>query len=66
MDNRKQLKDGTLVKYVGHDTVAYEKGKIYKIISYDEELDMYGLMSELGYVYLVGPENLEACEENKE
>lgn len=55
----KILEKGTKVKYVGEDCVTYRKGKIYTIEGYDEDLDMYGVMSELGEAYCIDADNLE-------
>ena len=55
-----KVKAGDKVRYVGEDLVAYEKGKVYEVTAdYDEELEAYGVMSELGEDYYVGAEFLE-------
>ena len=64
MENEEILKKGTKVRYVGEDGIAYEYGKIYEILGYDEFLDGYGIMSELGYAYVVGSADLIPVEEN--
>lgn len=53
------LKAGTKVKYVGETNGAYEKGKTYKIVGYDKELDAYGVMSDMDEPYCVAREDLE-------
>lgn len=53
------IKVGDNVRYVGPDIVTYKQGKIYKVTAYDEELDMYGVMSELDEDYYVDKECLE-------
>ena len=53
------IKVGDEVRYVGEDLVTYRKGKTYKVTAYDKELDMYGVMSELGEDYYVDPDCLE-------
>ena len=50
---------GQFVRYIGKDLVAYEKDKVYRITGYDEKLDMFGVMSELGEDYLLPEEILE-------
>ena len=55
----KILKEGTKVKYIGEDCVTYRKGKIYTIEGYDEDLEAYGVMSELGEAYCLDPDVLE-------
>ena len=39
--------------------VAYEKGKVYDVEDYDEEMDMYEVMSELDEAYLLPKDCLE-------
>ena len=53
------FKKGTKVKYIGETNGAYEKGKIYEVRGYDEELEAYGVMSDLDEVYCVAPDDLE-------
>ena len=53
------IKVGDKVKYIGDDLVTYRKGKTYEVTAYDKELDMYGVMSELGEDYYLDPEVLE-------
>ncbi len=53
------IKVGGKVKYIGPDSIAYEKGKVYKVTDYDKELDMYGVMSELDEDYYLDKEFLE-------
>lgn len=53
------IKVGDKVRYIGPDLVAYHKGKIYEVTAYDEEIDEYGVMSELGEDYCVAKEDLE-------
>ncbi len=47
------LKVGDKVKYIGPDIVAYDKDVIYTIASYDKDLNLYGVESELDEVYLL-------------
>jgi len=54
------IKIGDKVKYIGPDLVAYETGKYYLVTGYDEELDMYSVMSELDEAYMLGKEVLDA------
>lgn len=50
---------GKKVKYVGPDFVTYQTGKYYLVTSYDEELDMYGVQSEIeGESYMLPAEVL--------
>lgn len=53
------IKIGDKVKYIGPDMVAYRTGKVYEVTAYDDELEMYGVMSELGEDYYLDPEVLE-------
>lgn len=53
------LKVGDKVKYIGPDIVAYDKDTIYSIVSYDKELNLYGVESELDEVYLLSETVLE-------
>ncbi len=53
------LKIGDKVKYIGPDLVAYETGKYYLVTGYDEEMDMYSIMSELDEAYLLGTDALD-------
>lgn len=55
----KILAEGTKVRYVGEDLVTYVKNKVYTIEGYDEDLEAYGVMSELGEIYCVDPDDLE-------
>ena len=55
----KNIKVGDKVRYVGPDLVAYNTGKIYTVTAYDKELDMFGVMSELGEDYYLEPELIE-------
>ena len=59
------IKVGDKVRYVGPDLVAYETGKIYEVTGYDEELDAYGVMSELGESYLLGKLDLQELKEER-
>ena len=59
------IKVGDKVRYVGPDLVAYETGKIYEVTGYDEELDAYGVMSELGESYLLGKLALQELKEER-
>lgn len=47
------IRVGSKVKYVGPDTIAYQKGKDYEVTGYDDELDLYEVMSELDESYLL-------------
>lgn len=58
-----KFKEGEMVRYIGPDLVTYEKGKTYKVEGYDEELQMYGVMSELDEAYLLDEKVLEKIEE---
>lgn len=50
------------VKYIGsHDTLAFEKDKIYEVMSI--ERDWYRIMTELDEDYLFPPELFEIVEE---
>ena len=53
------IKIGDKVKYTGPDLVAYETGKYYLVTGYDEELDMYSVMSELDEAYMLGIDALD-------
>ena len=53
------IKPSSKVKYIGETNGAYENGEIYEVCGYDPELEAYGVMSELGEVYCVSPDNLE-------
>ena len=53
------IKVGDKVRYVGPDTVAYGKGTVYTVTAYDDELEMFGVMSELGEDYYLDAECLE-------
>ena len=53
------FKEGSKVKYIGETNGAYENGKIYTVEGYDDELEAYGVMSDLDEVYCVAPEDLE-------
>ncbi len=58
--NKKRIKPGSKVKYLGETNWAYENGKIYEVVGYDEELEAYAVLSDaLDEVYAVGPEDLE-------
>ena len=56
------IKKGSRVKYTGETNGAYENGKVYEVLGYDEELDAYGVMSDLGEAYVVAEEFLEEVE----
>lgn len=53
------IKVGDKVKYVGPDMIAYKKGNIYTVEGYDEEMELYEVMSELDEAYLLPKEVLE-------
>ena len=53
------IKVGDKVRYIGPDSVAYEKNKLYKVTDYDKDLDMYGVMSELDEDYYLDREFLQ-------
>ena len=57
------IKEGSKVRYTGETNCAYENGKIYTVEGYDDELDAYGVMSDLDEAYCVAPEFLEEVEE---
>ena len=48
------------VRYIGKDLVAMEKGKIYDVISVEN--DWYRINTELGEDYLFPPESFEIVE----
>ena len=51
------MKIGDYVRYTGEDTIIYQPGRLYQIVGYDEELDLYAFMSEADVAYLM-PETL--------
>lgn len=53
------IEKGSKVKYVGETNGAYTNGEIYEVYGYDDELEAYGVMSDLDEVYCVGEEDLE-------
>lgn len=53
------IKEGSKVKYVGETNGAYTNGKIYVVEGYDEELEAYGVESDLDEIYCVAKEDLE-------
>lgn len=53
------LKVGDRVRYVGSEVVAYDYDKVYTICSYDDELELYAVESELEETYLLGESVLE-------
>ena len=59
------IKLGSKVKYLGETTWAYEKGKIYEVVGYDEELEAYAVMSEYDEAYCVAPDDLEEINDRK-
>lgn len=55
-----RIKIGSKVKYLGDTNWAYEKGKIYEVVGYDEELEAYAVLSEVfDEAYAVGSDDLE-------
>ncbi len=55
-----KIKIGSKVKYLGDTNWAYEKGKIYEVVGYDEELEAYAVLSDaFDEAYAVGPEDIE-------
>lgn len=55
-----KFKKGSKAKYVGETNGAYENGKVYEVRGYDDEMGVYGVVSDLeGEVYCVAPEDLE-------
>ena len=59
----KKIKVGSKVKYLAESNWAYEKGKIYEVCGYDEEIGAWGVVSEDGEAYLVAEEDLEVVTE---
>ena len=59
----KKLKVGDKVKYTGPETVAYEHDKVYRVCSYNEKLDLYGVESELDEIYLLSGDILQKEEQ---
>lgn len=57
------IRTGSKVKYIGETSCAYKNGNIYEVEGYDEELDAYGVMSDLGEAYCIAPEFLEIIED---
>ena len=53
------IKVGDKVRYVGPDMIAYKKGKVYTVEGYDEEMELYEVMSELDEAYLLPKDCLE-------
>ena len=53
------MKEGCKVEYIGETNGAFTKGKIYTVEGYDEELDAYGVASDLDEVYCVAKEDLK-------
>lgn len=53
------IKVGDKVRFIGKDSVAYEKGKVYEVTAYDADMNAYGVMSELGEDYYVSADYLE-------
>lgn len=59
-EKNKRIKIGSKVKYLGDSNWAYENGKIYEVVGYDEELEAYAVLSDaFDEAYAVGPEDLE-------
>lgn len=58
------FKAGEKVRYIGETNGAYENGKIYEVEGYDEDLEAYGVMSDLDEAYCVAPEFLEEVKDN--
>ena len=57
------MRKGSKVKYLGEDNWAYDKGGIYKVAGYDEELDAWAVIAKNGEMYAVGEDDLEEVEE---
>ena len=55
----KNFKRGTKVRFIGESSWAFENGKIYEVVGYDEELEAYAVMSNVDIAYAVGPDDLE-------
>ena len=56
----KEIKKGSLVKYIGESNWAYTKGGTYEVVGYDKELDVYGVKSnEDGEAFCLGEDVLE-------
>ncbi len=55
----KIIKAGSKVRYLAESNWAYEKGKIYEVCGYDEELEAWAVMSEMGWAYYVTEMDLE-------
>ena len=53
------IKIGSKVRYIAETNWAYEKGKIYEVCGYDEEIGAWGVMSDEGEIYLVGEADIE-------
>ena len=63
MKNEKRFKKGDKVRYTGESCIPYENGKIYEVYGYSEELEAYGVKSDLDdEVFCVDPSVLEAVE----
>lgn len=60
-----RIKIGSKVKYLGETTWAYENGKTYEVVGYDEELEAYAVMSEYDEAYCVAPDDLEEIKVRK-
>ena len=56
------IKIGEKVKYIGADLVTYETRKYYLVTGYDEELDVYSVMSEQDEAYMLGKDVLDASD----
>ncbi|MBQ1521685.1 MAG: hypothetical protein IIZ74_02885 [Erysipelotrichaceae bacterium] len=59
----KKLKVGDKVKYTSPETVGNEHDKVYRVCSYNEKLDLYGIESELDEVYLLSGDVLQKIEQ---
>ena len=47
------IKIGDSVRYIGEDTIIYEPGHIYEVTGYDEELELFQIMSEADVPFLM-------------
>ena len=48
------LRAGVKAKYTGESNWAYENGKVYEVLGYDEDFDAWAVEADDGEAYLVG------------
>lgn len=54
------LEAGKKAKYLGESNWAYDKGGVYELLGFDDELDAWAVMSKDGEnAYAVGEDDLE-------